>query len=347
LTAPPEMRKYQDRFIWTTLAACVASGLYALYYLAGYQNAVVHPHFFIDNMRALTDEHLEIRWREVLNVFYAFGGPLEYRPRFLMYLILFFDYHLRFFLYDYVLVPPTFSVAWVPQLIVGPYYFYRLMRNLTRDKQAAWLTLAVYLSSVGFLSGISIAFAPGKALSHVIYILALFLASALDRRAAPRRPLLTIPGPEKYLLLALLFFGTFLDEMPFFAFALVPLMFPARFLPFSWKPGELSRSALNAALWVLPFACFLFFTLVVTPIITEHIFHYRFDYIDTLLNRNLTVEGTLPAEGALGDFSVRTVVVNFLALFGSTIVPLETKRVLYFLSGVDPFAPPPQLISYV
>ena len=341
------MRQFLDRLIWATLAAGVAYGFFTLCLLADWDNAVVHPHFFVNNMPALVGDHLSLRAKDFLNVFYPFAAWLEYRPRFLAYLILLLDYHLRFLLYDRILIPPTLSIAWPLQLAAGSYFLYKLMLNLTRDKQAAWLTLTVYLSSVGFLSGFSVAFMPSKPLSNVVYILALYLASRLDRRRAAGRLLFTGPGAEKYLLLTLLLLGTFLDEMPFFAFALLPVMFPDRFLPSRWTARGLREAALNAGILAAPFVVFLFLTLVVTPTITEHFFHYRFDYVSTILNRNLTALKTPPTEGPLGDLSAQTVAYNVLALFGSAVVPLETSRVLHLFSGQDLARPSAELAVYM
>ena len=124
-----------------------------------------------------------------------------------MYLALLFDFHLGHFLYDYFLIPPTLSLSWIFQLTLYDSCLYRHTQNLTRYKQApSGSALAVYLSSVGFLSGVTYGLAPGKSLSNVVYIFTLFLASGLDRQAAPAaRFLFFIPSWRKYALLALSF----------------------------------------------------------------------------------------------------------------------------------------------
>lgn len=123
--------------------------------------------------------------------------------------------------------------------------------------------------------------------------------------------------------------------MTFFAFVVLPVMFPARFLPSRWTARGVREAALNAGILGAPFAVFLILTLVVTPMITENFFHYHFDYLSTILNRNLTALKTRPTEGPLGDLSAQTVAYNVLALFGSAVVPLETLRVLDLFSGQD------------
>ncbi|MGO8867110.1 MAG: hypothetical protein ACLQME_11470 [Alphaproteobacteria bacterium] len=322
------------------IAASIVAAIFALFYLSGYENAAVDPQFYIADALGLMQGHLPLRWGDLLNMFYNFGDPDGNRPRFLMYFVALLDFHLRYFLYDYFVIPPTLSLSWLFQLILGPYCLYRLMQNVTRDKQAAWLTLAVYLSSVGFLSGFTFGLASGKALSNVVYIVALFLASGLDRQAAPGTFLFFIPRWRKYALLVLLFFGPFLDEMPLFAYPLLVLLFPGRFLPPAWTARGTSAAAVNLAILALPLAAFFLFAIVFAPMITEHYFHYHFDYMGAILNSKGTT-------GPFGMFSLRTLALNFLALFGSAIVPLETKNVFQLFAGADLGAPSSELATYI
>lgn len=140
-------------------------------------------------------------------------------------------------------------MTWISQLVIASYYFYRFIMNLVHDRQAAALTLTVYVSSVGFLCGFSTLHWEGKPLSHLIYILVLYLSSVLDARGAARKPLFAIPGAEKYVVLLVLFFGSYLDELPLFAYALPVLIFPNRFLPSSWTYRKIGEAAVNSAFW--------------------------------------------------------------------------------------------------
>lgn len=334
------VRNRQEGLIWAMLAGCVAAGVFALYRLSGYEYAVVDPQFYIANALGLLREHLSLRWEDLINVFYNFGDPDGDRPRFLMYLVSLLDYHLRYFLYDYFLIPPTLSLSWLFQLVVGPCCLYGLMRNITRDRQAPWLALSVYLSSVGFLSGITFAWQAGKSLSNVLYLVVLFLASALDRQVAPRRLLFFIPGAKKYILLVLLFLGLFLDEMPLFGFPLLLLMFPSRFLPSAWTGRGMSAAMVNVGILALPLAFFFLFSIVLAPMITEHFFHYRFDYIGAILNHD-------PNAGPFGVFSAVMLLLHFVTLFGSAIVPLESGHVFHLFPGMSLSAPSAELVSYL
>jgi len=322
------------------IAASILAAILALFYLSDYENAAVDPQFYIANALGLLQDHLSLRWGDLLNMFLNPGDPDGNRPRFLTYLVALLDFHLRYSLYDYFLIPPTLSLSWIFQLILGPYCLYRLMQNATRDRQAAWLTLAVYLSSVGFLSGVTFGLAAGKALSNVVYILALFLVSGLDRQAAAGRLLFFIPGWRKYPLLVLLFLGPFLDEMPLFAYPLLVLTFPNRFLPPAWTARGLSAAVVNLAILALPLIAFFQFSIFLAPMITEHYFHYYFDYMGAVFNSGGTT-------GPFGMFSPRTLALNFLALFGSAVVPLETKNVFQFFAGADLGAPSSELATYM
>ena len=187
--------------------------------------------------------------------------------------------------------------------------------------------------------GVTYGLAPGKSLSNVVYIFTLFLASGLDRQAAAARFLFFIPSWRKYALLALLFLGPFLDEMPLFAYPLVVLMFPSRFLPPAWRVRRLSAAMVNAAVLAMPLAAFFLFTIVLAPMIIEHYFHYRFDYIGAVLNGDR-------ARGRSASFR-RTLALNFLALFGSAIVPLEMKNVFQLFAGTELEAPSSELATYM
>src|SRR5437763_3104313 len=110
--------------------------------------------------------------------------------------------------------PTHAPVAWFFQLIIAPYFLYRLICNLTGNRIAAWAGLAVYLSSNGFLSGFTMQFAPGKTLSNTIFIAALYAASQAARTLQPGQMLVEAKGSGKYLLPIVLCLGLFVNEMP-------------------------------------------------------------------------------------------------------------------------------------
>lgn len=261
----------------------VITALCALLYFISFRRAAVHPHFFIHNMPHLLQGTLALQWSDLLLPFYEFGGPLEHRPRFLTYFVLLLDHHLRLWLYQYGPIPPTLSIAWAFHAL-GAWLLYRLARRLTEDRTAAMLALAVYVSSVGFLSTFGILLAPGKGLMHVVFIGAMLLALDIDK---PWR---------KTALGVLIFAGLFLDEIALFVPLLVLIMVPRRsILP----------------VLAVPCVAFLAFTLFAAPLITEAAHGYRFDYLRTVLR------------GGAQAWSAENVARNILALFGSAIAPLQ------------------------
>lgn len=314
--SPGVLLRHQNLLTWATLTACLVASIYVIYYASGYEHSNVNTNFFVYFMPSLAPNSASLGWHDLVLPFYKVGT--ESRPRFLNWFVEILDHHLRFFLYRFVLIPPTLSVAWIGQLIIAPCCLYRLMMNLVRNRQAAVLALAVYISSVGFIYGISTLNLAAKPLSNVIYIVVLYLASRLDARGARGKLLFAIPGAEKHLMLFVLFLGGFLDELPLFAYALPALVFPRRFLPRPWAYRKVRAAAVNLGLLAAPFVAFVLFTIFVAPMITAHFFNYRFDYIGTLLAYN---EG--PDKPMFGVFSLHTLFLTILSLIGTSLVPLQ------------------------
>jgi hypothetical protein len=303
------LKKAQNALIWIAIAA----GVIALVVFDSYSRAALHPHYFSHDLPRLMQGTLSFQWSDFIRPFYPFAGDEEHRPRFLMYFVELLDHHLRLWLYRYVLIPPTLSIAWIPQAL-AVYLLYRFALHFTGNRNAGLLTVAVYMSSVGFLGSFAVLFLPGKGLSNVVYICVLYLASEIDRRE-PGKPLFEVAGWERWAILLVLFLGLFLDEMGIFAFALIPVVFPHRF-------GR--NPARHLGLLAMPLALFLLFSLAIAPMVTEAYFGYRFKYLDTLL------------QGGTGLFSLGTLAKNFFALLGSAIVPLQLGEPInmYYVVGV-------------
>src|SRR5262249_1951906 len=140
-------------------------------------------------------------------------GTGESRPRWLTFLVVELDQKIRLWLYNWMPVHPTFSpVAWLLLMGVTPVCLYRLLMNVTRDRAASLGGLAVYLSSLGFLSAFTMLFLPGKSLTNTIFIGALLAGSVAVRGLRPGQLLVDAPGVSKWVMLLVILAGLFVDE---------------------------------------------------------------------------------------------------------------------------------------
>ena len=308
--------------------------------LADYKSLFVHPdnHQFI--LKESLKDGLAIGPIDLPNAF-QLRAEGESRPRFLTYLFLAVDQKLRLMLYDWMPVHPTVApVAWTVNLVAGTFCLYRLLVNLTGDRLAGIAALAVYLSGTGFLSGFTMHFMPGKTLSNATTIVALWAASEAVRRLRPGGLLVQAPGWHKYLMLAILTIGLFLDEMPIATLFLLPLVFWSAFVPARpWTPVAASLTAFvkNGLFFAIPVIAFLVWVLFVMPPLTQFLFGFRFDYLgDTLLtgghNRTAPSLGIAVSNGL--DPSV--LLGNLTTLFGVSLAPWFLSPFILTVNGTWP-----------
>ena len=294
-----------------------------LFLLTDYRSLFVHPEWHMRVLPESLRNGIAIGPNDLLNAMQPQAAG-ESRPRWLTYLIVGIDQKLRVWIDDWAPVHPTLApLAWLLQLVVTPYLLYRLLMNLTEDRAASLAGLAVYLSSNGFLSGFSMLFLPGKTLSNLIFVGALYAASVATRKLRPGQSLVEAPGWSKWVMLLVLFVGLFIDELPIAAFLIVPAVFWMYILPpWPWTvPSRLRTLARTAAFFALPMAAFLVVVLVVAPPIIERRFKTRFDF----LGDSLRSAGGEQAGGSLLDGKVpltpSIVLENFTNLFGLSLSP--------------------------
>jgi hypothetical protein len=306
------------------LIAGVLSLAFLLRLFLVYDESFVHPDFYRYILQETLRDGLPIQWHDVVNSL-QLRSPGEFRPRFLAYLIQAIDQKLRLFSYDHVLIPPTFSpISWVLELLVGPYFLFRAVVNLTASRRAAVAATVVYLSTTGFLSGITMVLLQGKNLSNVILILCIYLGSDIAKKTKGEQHLYHAPGIEKYLLFGVLFLGLFLDEIPIFAFVTIPVLFPELFIPRGLRIPEWREFLLNGLFFCLPALLFVAIVVFVVPEITQRYFGFRFDYLgNTLLVGENTRGAKSLLEGPYARFSWDLVYQNAMTLFGFAAVPSQ------------------------
>jgi hypothetical protein len=319
------------------LIAGVLSLAFLLRLFLVYDDSFVHPDFYRYILQETLRNGLPIQWHDVVNSL-QLRSPGEFRPRFFAYLIQAIDQKLRLFSYDDVLIPPTFSpISWVLELLVGPYFLFRALVNLTATRRAAVAATVVYLSTTGFLSGVTMVLLQGKNLSNVVLILCIYLASDIAKKTAGEQYLYRAPGIQKYLLLGVMFLGLFLDEMPIFAFVAIPALFPQLFFPRGLRNPEWREWLLNGLFFCLPALLFVAVVLFVVPQITQKYFGFRFDYLGNtlLLGENKRGAKSL-LEGPYARFSWDLVYQNAMTLFGFAAVPSQISPFIQSDHGAYP-----------
>jgi len=301
------------------LVAVLATLVHLVLLLTDYRHLFVHPDWHQRILPESLRDGLNISYHDLIDSMQQ-RAEGESRPRWLTYLIVDLDQKLRLWLYQWMPVHPTLApVAWFFQLIVAPYYLYRLVCNLTGNRVAAWAGIAVYLSSNGFLSGFTMQFAPGKTLSNTIFIVSLYAASLAARTLRPGQILVEAKSLGTYILPIVLCIGLFIDEMPIAAFLIVPLVFWSHFVPKT--PSHLGMFLKNSLLLILPGLAFLFVVVVVAPPIIEQYFGFQFDYLaDTFLIGGHTRTGTSLVDGQV-PLTLGIIVENFTTLFGLSLAP--------------------------
>ena len=148
------------------------------------------------------------------------------------------------------------------------------------------------------------------------------------------------PGWSKYLALATILFGLFLDEMPITTLFVLPLVFWSAFVPrWPWTPltAQVGAFVKNGLFFSIPVLAFLVFVLVVMPPLTNYLWGFRFDYLgDTLLAGGHT--RTAPSLGAAvsSGLDLEVLLGNLTTLFGLSLVPWQISPLIMTVNGTLP-----------
>lgn len=296
-------------FIWTALLLAIGHLIFVLF---DYPHLLVHPHLPGDIWPSFIKEGPSWDWKDWIRPFQDIGARGEYRPRFLTNAILLVDTKLHLFCLRYFLTHPTASLSWIATLFVGPIFFYKLLQLWTNSKGAALASVALYLSSIGFLSGFSMAFMPGKFLTSVVYILLFYLLAKIQKQKGG--PLFfQISSSSRWLVSSILFLSFFLDEVPVFLIVIIPIFFFDLFYHPLHTKKDIYLFTKNIFWFCFPFLLFLAVVLLWIPLLTQHFWHYSFDYIGSVLGHTM-LEKTSPKIFFLD---------NLLSLLGTAMVPFS------------------------
>jgi hypothetical protein len=174
---------------------------YVLIQLLSYSRCWVHPEHVELFLPKVLENGAALRLEDWLSAFeikrFESFAP---RIRFLSNLFYVLNIKLRVWLWNYIPPHPTFSLTWIFSLLLSPVLLYRLIRRMTGERSSAWVGLALYVTSWGFLSNILLLFHPGKPLACFFTILCLYLASSVVSYARRREEYARRRGRRLFLL---------------------------------------------------------------------------------------------------------------------------------------------------
>jgi hypothetical protein len=283
----------------------------------------VHPTDFQDILGRTVSNGLSLHLSDLQNAITQFGIS-ESRPRFLALLVEEYDIKLRLFLDKYLILPATLQpISWFLEIATGPFFLFRLVRNLGGDRIASTIAVAIYLSSTGFLSGISMAFIPGKALTSVVLIMAMYFLSLIAREDAQAK-FSEAPAWIVLMVTVTVFLGLFLDEVDLFAFVLLPIMFWPLFWENAARPVGRKPDWKGIAICAAPGILFLAVVVVVVPSFYDQIFHRPFDYLGNFFAIGVSAQGAKSMfVGPHGTLGWPIIWQDFTNLFGIAVVPVQ------------------------
>jgi hypothetical protein len=328
LVGPPQATPLRSWKRWDWLAEklpllYLAAAALTAFYVCQDEHVAVSSEWYSTYMPPFTYGSWSFGTEELIKPFRNLDGVS--RPRFLTHFFLTADYYLRFFLYQYWRIPTNFSIMYISELC-SVVLFYKTVLNLTNRRIPAQVGTALYVTSLGFTSGLSFMFTPAKAMTNVIFVIIVYLSSEMWKRDQTKLFMEHGTGHQLAVMLTA-FIGFNFDEGAFFAPAIIPILFPSMFLPRPETGRFTRRQWLNLGIYLLPVLAFLLFVLIIVPIVTRATYGYSFDFIATMLGRHDARMG-LENYGLAGYFTLATLYANFLALFEPSFVPWQLRPYL-------------------
>ncbi len=148
-----------------------------------YDSAWVNPEMkYIETTALSLGSHLQIKDMRVGLNYMGFENcvPRVTRPLSSYFQIL--DTKFRCWLWTYLLPHPSLSLTWVFTLILGPFIFYRLLRNLEISANLAITMTSFYLMTPAVMSFLTLYFRSSKPMANFVIILCLYVASSLQKK---------------------------------------------------------------------------------------------------------------------------------------------------------------------
>lgn len=248
----------------------------------------------------------------------------EATPRLLTSLLQIINIKFRIWLFSYLPPHPSLNLTWIFSLILSPIFLYGLTYNLTSNRTAAWVSVLLYSGSTGFLSGLTFIASPGKPLANFLAIFTLYLASDINRETN-NRDVFSKRGFRLYIiLLVTLFLSFFIDEVCWFTYACIPLIFPNIFLTKHSLSPKLTNKKIIIFSYISTFVLFLVFLTFIIPQITRYLGFGNFPFWKFAIIGSTRIGGTAgnPIWLNLQSFHLNSV-LNGHFLFASQLMPFD------------------------
>ena len=287
--------------------------------LLDYNTAWIHPEVTFRHLPYVAAEGPGLSWNDIPRIFNPWEFDEIVRARFLSYTFQVLGLQLRLLLYSLFPPSPGISLIGLLTLIVSPLVFYRLLKNLTDRRDAAWAGVVLYFLSTGFLSGVFLLFHPAKPLLNLLAVVCLYFASKVS--AAPGNSL----SKHYWLTLGVMLLAFFADESSLVVFLTVPVIFPA-VLKVVKKP------AASFGLYLLPLAAFQLTVTLIVPRLSRVYGYGDFNYWESVFLRSIyPVTARLP-EKLWGTFRVGNFAANIVNLFRAQFTVPGSGCGRFFLS---------------
>lgn len=186
------------------------------------------------------------------------------RPRILTYLANMLAFETRLALWHVVPPHPSFTPVWALTLVVTPLLLWRFLRLELDSGAAASAGTAVYLTSVGYLSGATMLFHHAKPLANLVVVATLYLSARLRRVFEREGEGAALPRGLTGGLLLVLALAPFADETAAFAYLIPFVWCPSLFWRWHHGPARLT-CARNWLVFTAPAAAAAAVLLFVIP----------------------------------------------------------------------------------
>lgn len=226
----------------------------ALRYSLCWQDFDIPHKFFPMALRNGPDLKLE-DFTRIFNVGrdgYKIGPPT--RLRYFQDLVSLLDIKFRIWLFNYIPPHPSATLAWLFVFFFSPYMMFKLVKQLTRNRSAAWTAVILFILSTGNLFGVNKMSNPAKPLANFFCLLVFYLAAVVNTEAVKR---VKISRRGRYffvVMLIVLFISFFTDETSWMFYFMIPILFPGVFIR---KPAR--RFTIPGYLLLLLLAAFFVF----------------------------------------------------------------------------------------
>jgi len=263
-----ENNKSENVYLWILKCILIVLIAYILIFIAfDYNKTWAHPELPFSFPRIFSGGYFPSLgdFRSMFDFVTFENSP---RPRILSHLLEIYNAKLRIGLLNFVPYHPSFSLNWLFVLLLSPILLFKFVKNISNSKAAPWITLIIYFSSMGTLSGIAMLHRPAKILGIFFLVLSFWLASIIKKHLEQNDK---INFPAYFLLLLSLLMGFLSEETTLFTYLIIPVIFYQIFF-------KSKNKILICLLYTLPALTFIIFATWIAPFIALKL-HYVKDTV--------------------------------------------------------------------